>query len=205
MNLEVNNPIVIEGDSFEYEILESAAQDVSSLDSPTIELGVRKGYGSAVIMKYNSERKFHICIDPYGSIPYVSDVHGTFLNTEYGNKMRRETLYALYRYAHENNKNLLFFVLEDTEFFKRFADGFPYYEKDKIVYTKYSLVHFDGPHNIKDILIEIDFFKDRIETGGIFVFDDIDNYDHDKVEKQVLDLGFTIFKKGVRKAAYKKV
>ena len=120
--------------------------------------------------------------------------------------MRQQILYAMHKFAHDHSKNLLFFIMEDTEFFKRFSDGIPYYDKNKTIISTYSLVHFDGPHTISAVLEELDFFMDRLELNGIFVFDDIALYDHDSVEKRLMDTGkFQIFKKGQRKAAYKKI
>ena len=96
--------------------------------------------------------------------------------------------------------------MEDTEFFKRFSDGIPYYDQYKTMITEYSLVHFDGPHTTSAVIDELDFFVGRLELNGIFVFDDIGLYDHDYVEKKLLETGnFEIFKKGTRKAAYRKI
>lgn len=197
---------IIDGDSMDYDILRNAATSVASLNGATIELGVRCGLASVLIMDSNPANKVHVCVDPYGNIDYFDDLYGKIVNAGYNNEMRSRVLYAMHKFAFDFSKNLLFFVMEDTEFFKRFSDGIPYYDQYKSIISQYSLVHFDGPHTIAAVLDELDFFMDRLELNGIFVFDDIALYDHDSVEVKLLATGkFEIFQKGQRKAAYRKI
>lgn len=196
---------IIEGDSEEYQILVNCANKVKNLDGATIEFGVRLGLSSILIMNENVN-KIHISVDPYGSIEYSDDKHGTF-KTDYSNNLRNRCLYAIYKWVYENNANLLFFILEDTEFFARFEHGIPIYNNNKKILTEYSLVHFDGPHTTEAVNKELDFFIDkRMQIGGIMVFDDIDLYNHDLIEKRIIDTqNYEIFQKGKRKAAYIKI
>jgi hypothetical protein len=66
-------------------------------------------------------------------------------------------------------------------------------------------VHFDGPHASHILYPEIDFFKTRVQSGAMFVFDDILEYNHDKVEEYLLNDNWQLVKKGQRKASYKKL
>lgn len=196
---------IIEGDSDDYEILNNAAAHVKELNGLTIEMGVRLGLSSVIIMNQNTDNKIHICVDPYGAIDYSDDKHGTF-KTDYTNEVRNKCLYALHKYAFEYNKNMLFFVLEDTEYFSRFKNGVPVYKDTKQIISEYSLVHFDGPHTLQAVKDEVNFFENKLQIGGVFVFDDLDLYNHDEVEKTLLEKNkFQIFQKGKRKASYIKV
>ena len=63
---------MITGDSAEYNLLAKWADQLSPRDFYlTVEIGVREGYGSDVIMENLKNRpNFHIGIDPYGDIIY---------------------------------------------------------------------------------------------------------------------------------------
>lgn len=196
---------ILEGDSQEYEILENAAREAAPIKGPSIEFGVRLGAGSVLIMNQNPPDKMHIAVDPYGCIEYADDVHGTF-DTDYSNNLRNACQYALQKWAYDNNKNLSFLIMEDTEFFKRFADGYPTYDKSKTLHPTYSFVHFDGPHTTEAVKEEMEFFINRITPGGMLVFDDINLYRHQEVEDWFMSQGrFVPFQKGIRKASYRKL
>jgi hypothetical protein len=96
------------------------------------------------------------------------------------------------------------FCLEDHEFFKRYADGVPVYDEQKIMVNEYAFVFFDGPHTNEAVEEELNFFLDRAPNGAVYVFDDIWMYDHDKFEKIMFDRGFKLIEKGNIKASYKK-
>ena len=117
--------------------------------------------------------------------------------------MRNETLSALYYYVARHPVNPVPFIMEDTEFFKRFADGVPFYNEHKVFETQYALVFFDGPHDVPSILKEIEFFHPRSLKGSMWVFDDVEGYyDHDRIESIVLELGWSLVAKTTRKASY---
>ncbi|BCU99069.1 MAG: hypothetical protein CM15mV25_0650 [uncultured marine virus] len=50
---------------------------------------------------------------------------------------------------------------EDTEFMKRFADGYPVYDEYKRMVDKYEMIHFDGPHDTLSVMKEFVFFNQR--------------------------------------------
>lgn len=160
----------------------------------TCEIGVDNGYSSVDIMKGMLERnmpRVHISIDPFGGIPYrhyenIVDI------LDYDNIKKIKTRHKLAKWCEENKYENIFFEMEDTEFFKRFSDGVPYYKKDKYLLNQYAFVHYDGPHNVKDVKIEIDFFKNKTPIGGIWVFDDIEQYPHmQQLDPYIRSLGFT--------------
>lgn len=205
---------MIEGDGLEYEVLVAAAQHISRNNIPglTCEIGVRRGLGSALIMQEvqtNDEKRFanqHVAIDPYGSIPYFDDVLGDH-DGGYSNSMRRETSSSLFQLANQNNWNVTFLFIESREYFERYDDGIPAYDDrsgKKSILGKYSLVHFDGQHTRQDVIDEFAFFENKMSNGGIMVFDDIETYDHDEIEREFIlkNADYRLFAKGQRKAAY---
>ena len=195
-------------DSHEYHILKNATIAIKNVKGMTCELGVRRGGGTKTIIDALIDNddlyRHHICVDPYGNIEYNDG--NAVTRYDYTNDMKNDCLLQLYNYCHSKPINLHFFVLEDTEFFKRYSDGIPVYNVHKYLLDKYALVHFDGPHDSLSINKEVFFFKDKCNIGSIFVFDDLDNYKHDlTVEPNILKSGFEIFEKGNNKASYIKV
>ena len=63
---------MIKGDSKDYNLLAKWADQLSPKDFYlTVEIGVREGYGSHVIMEnLKNKNHFHIGIDPYGDMTY---------------------------------------------------------------------------------------------------------------------------------------
>ena len=172
----------ITGDSTEYEILAKACTYVKGDNLLTCEIGVREGKGSKIILDaFKDKTHWHIGIDPYGNISYQHyDVRPTQVDTgkklplsfraNYTNQMKAELLKNL------DFPNFTLYQLEDTEFFKRFADGVPIYRNVKSIMTKYDLVHFDGPHRSLDIVTEVIFFASRASDNCVLVFDDYPQY-----------------------------
>lgn len=192
-------------DSREYDILKNATENVKGIYGLTCEIGVREGGGTHVILdalKSTNQKKIHIAIDPFGNIDYE---HWETIKEklDYTNTMKNKMLKNLYEYCSNNNMEVLFFSLEDTEFFKRFADGVPVYNEYKQIINTYSLVFFDGPHTTKLVRDEFDFFKDKIPVGGMLVFDDIDQYPHmNFLDLYIQSYNFKIYQKGSCKISY---
>lgn len=193
-------------DSYEYELLFNAARSIKGVPGMTCEIGVRQGGGSTTIidglLSNEDYGRTHIGIDPYGNIDYATQ-EGVVTKFDYTNDMRNQCMREIHAYVRHKPINFLFFPLEDTEFFTRFADGVPVYEEYKKIETQYALVHFDGPHVIAALRNEFDFFRERALHGTHFIFDDIDNYDHGIVEGWLTDAKFTTVAKGRRKAVYR--
>ena len=202
------NIVDLPTDSLEYETLYEAAQSIKNVKGMTCELGVRRGGGTKVIidglLNNGDLHRQHVCVDPYGNIDYPRGDEGEIIHQDYHNQMRNDCLKNIWAYVQNLPVNLHFFVLEDTEFFKRYGDGIPVYNNFKSIMNEYALVHFDGPHASHVLYPEIDFFKTRVNTGSMFVFDDILEYNHDKVEEYLINDGWKLVKKGQRKASYVK-
>ena len=110
----------------------------------------------------------------------------------------------LYLYCRQKNVNFYMFNLEDTEFFNRYGDGVPVYAEHKRLVNKYSVVHFDGPHTLEALDTEIAFFLERSDPGAVFVFDDVEMYEHDAVHNQLLEYGMETAMETPRKWSYVK-
>lgn len=216
-------------DSQEYEILYNAALKTKG-DGAVVEIGSRRG-GSAkmiidALVAAGQSRRPMFCIDPYGNIdleitnlsasihypgqfelegdPNSKDISFT-RKFDYTNDMRNRVIPSLYFYAFQAGLNFTFFCLEDTEFFKRYADGVPVYDEVKKFANNYAFVFFDGPHTNEAVIEELEFFNTRVEVGAVYVFDDIWMYDHDMIEeKYILPQGFEILEKGQVKVSYVK-
>ena len=196
------------GDSQNYEVIEKAVEHSIAIPGLTCEIGLRRGGGTKVIVdtlaKHNA-KKVHIAIDPYGNIEYKpDDKHSVRL--DYTNNMRDEALPQIYQYCKMKGINFYFFNMEDEEFFARFSDGVPIYNYYKSKINSYSFVHFDGPHDYTSIAYEVHWFAERTPLGGTWVFDDIHDYAHEKLEKDdIFPAGFEKLVEEGRKAAYVKV
>ena len=189
---------MIKGDSADYKLLAKWANQLSALDfTVSVEIGVRQGYGTQVIMENLPEPNFHIGIDPYGDIKYkhvdekegtapywkdangqiMVDFDGSFKVPTYPNTMKQDFLEAF-----KKHDNFILHQLEDTEYFNAFGNGVPiYYQGTKRVVNTYDFVFFDGPHTTEAVMNEAMFFANRSRVGTRFVFDDHDTYRMDLI------------------------
>ena len=195
-------------DSRDYFVLENAVKNIKDIEGLTCEIGVREGGSTKLILetlKKTNQSKIHIAIDPFGNIEYrhwETAVH----RLDYTNSMKNKMLMHLYSYCHENKMEVLFFPMEDTEFFKRFSDGIPVYNEYKQIINDYSLVFFDGPHTTELVKNEFDFFKNKIVKYGYIVFDDIDQYPHMlNLDRYITENGFEKVQQTLCKISYIKI
>ena len=194
---------MITGDSSEYEFFDEAIQLLKNPIGVSVEIGVRRGMGTKCIIdayrKYHPSIQLkHLGIDPYGNIIYRTSDVDKGGRLDYTNKMKQDALLAIIKEYPEFN----FVNLEDSEFFKRFADGYPIYDFEKKLLTQYETVHFDGPHDTESVMKEVNFFLDRRPKQCVYIFDDIDTHDIDKIGEHLIWNGFKQFKKGKRKAVF---
>jgi hypothetical protein len=192
-------------DSREYGILERAVRQVVNVQGLTCEIGVREGGGTKKILDTllsTNQNKIHIAIDPFGNIEY-QHWETEKVRLDYTNAMKNNMLKNLYSYCSEKNMEVLFFPMEDTEFFARYATGVPVYNGYKRIINTYSLVFLDGPHTTALVKQEFDFFAHRIPVGGMIVFDDIDQYPHmQNLDDYIRSKNFEVVEKGTCKISY---
>lgn len=205
INLKIIN---LPGDSGDYDLITDAVERSNGLKGPAVEIGLRRGGGTKHVIDVIAKQEFKrdvIAIDPYGNIDYNTVVDHTgpkVVKMDYTNTMRNECLVNLYDYAEMMKVNFVFINLEDTEFFERYKDGVPVYQEFKRIESKYSFVHFDGPHFTDDVVKEIEFFMPRMEKNATFVFDDVSYYDHSIIDKILLENGWTHLQKKSFKWSY---
>lgn len=206
--MEIRISPVLPTDSANYDIITEGVIKSAQANGLTCEIGLRRGGGTKYILdalKSSGQEKLHIAIDPYGNIDYPEGDEGRTIRCDYTNSMRDETLINLYLYCWQNKMPFLFFNLEDSEFFKRYADGVPVYNEHKQLINQYAFVHFDGPHTVSALLDEIAFFHPRSSQGAVWVFDDVALYDHAKIDHHLTEsLGWTQYAESPRKWAYVK-
>ena len=203
------DPRELPGDSKDYDVITRAIKVIPKNKSGmTCEVGLRQGGGTRFIMDALAQSslpyKVHVAIDPYGNIVYARK-DGVSRRMNYTNEMRDVSLGHIYTYAMKRGVNFVFINLEDTEFFNRYSDGVPIYSDNKHLLNEYIFVHFDGPHHVELVLDEFLWFNERMTKGATIVFDDVNGYDHDRVEQQVLKSGWKLLEKTLRKASYQKV
>lgn len=198
-NLYTDSPIET------YAAMKRYVQTLKGVPGLSCEVGLRRAGGTLTMMNgfyENDDHRTHICIDPYGNIPY-NDIVGTH-RSDYTNKMKNETLSELYRYANDNDMNIIFFNLEDSEFYKRFPDGVPIYSEEKQIINEYCCVHIDGQHDVDSVMKAAVFFSIRMPTGAIIFFDNTDHYEHDTVHTYLENQGFEFLEDVLNKKIYRK-
>lgn len=201
-------PLSLVANGIEFEILYDAVLHAAQLEGLSAEIGVREGGSSEIILHGLSEGvKFpHICIDPYGDLPYSYSDGEEPVAFDYGTPMKQAAQRDLTSVAAKLGVDVIFMPFEDTEFFRRFPDGVPTYEAGKkAILSKYRLVFIDGPHVVDAVMREAEFFVSRMQTYGFMVFDDTQAYDHQKVHNYLMDKGFKVHLSGSVKTSYMKL
>lgn len=200
-----------DGEAISYERMKHCITTIPpTTEGATCEVGVRRGGCSEMIMQafldQGDNERIHICIDPYGQIPYT-DIRGTYTTTDYSNLMKRQTLKDLFTYAFDKDRELLFFQMEDGEFYRRFPDGVPHYYEKGYLINKYAFVHIDGQHSLEAVMTAYEYFKDRMSLNGIIAFDNCNHYDHSRVTSLLVNNGYEFVESagGNCKRMYRKV
>lgn len=198
--LEIDSPIET------YDVMKKYIQHLKGIEGLSCEIGLRRGGGTKVIVDTfidNNDKRVHICIDPYGNIIYT-DIVGPH-RSDYTNSMKNETLAELYSYARDKNVDIIFFNLEDSEFYRRYCDGVPVYNEDKSYVNNYCFVHVDGQHENEAVKLAANFFIPRMSINGIIIFDNTDHYDHGPTHSLLLNNKFVFLEDVLNKKVYKRV
>jgi len=201
---------MVTGDSGEYEFLTKAVEVSAPIEGMCLELGVRRGLGTKTILdavRLYCPDKMVIALDCYGSIEYVCREPDGPVRLDYTNQMKADCMVDLWTDVRDNPVSFRFECLTDKAFFKKYKKGVPRYDIETKKEKLYSMVHFDGPHTVNDILMETKFFHKRSIRGACFVYDDItpDFYNHDIIDNWLIQNGYELLKMGVKKALYRKL
>jgi hypothetical protein len=218
---------MIKGDSSEYKFLATWTKQLKPRDFYlTVEIGVREGYSSNIIMEMLKDKNhFHIGIDPYGDLLYKhldkqgvvengktmfwTDFDGNWLINEdgtpkiptYPNSMKQNFFSSF-----KHHENFTLFQLEDTEYFNAFGGGVPIYKDgEKKIINTYDLVFFDGPHTTEKVMEEVMFFGPRSRIGTRFIFDDCMAFDMSIIAYCLETFGFKTLEVGNKKTCLEKL
>ena len=200
-------PVLWGRDSSEHFMLEAAIR-LAPLEGLILEIGLRRGGSMKIILDHLATRETPstvVSIDCYGQIMYsvTEDRRGIF---DYTNEMRNETLAGIYEFIRGKPINFMFYNLEDTEFFDRFADGVPLYaDMGKSLVNTYGFVYIDAQHTLASVTRATRFFLNgRDMPGTIMCYDDVSSYNHDAVEELLFSRGYRQITRGAFKAVYQK-
>lgn len=197
--------MTLPGDGTEYHLLTAAARDTAVLGL-VCEVGCRLGGGVQAILDGLQSPRVIVSIDPYGNIEYHhSDRYPQLYDCGYNREMQVQALTTIPAACHAKGHLWIPLLLEDREFFRRFADGVPVYQEAKFLVNDYALVHLDGPHATGPVLIETEFFAPRIPLGGAIVYDNWTYFDSEQVFQYLARQGFAQEAIGAEKAVFRKV
>lgn len=201
--------MALEFDSGEYEFLEQAVELSKNVEGMCVEIGLRKGWGTKVIIDACVEHRpgsTIISIDPFGSILYKPREHMEPCRLDYTNDMYKEVLADMSAYVIGKDVNWLMFKMTDERFFYTQDMGVELYDLEPVLVNKYAMAHFDGPHSIPDIANELSFFNARMDRGAIICVDDCSE-DFINVEnlKNLFEFnGWELLKMGLKKGIWQK-
>ena len=180
---------MIRGDSSEYDLLEKWSS-INCNGFKTVEIGVREGLGSKIIMDNAENYKMHIGIDPYGNLKYQHYDNHEPLTYDYTDDMRDRMIQDFEPYRSK------FHFCNMTD--KKFMVDNPGYG------VEYALVHFDGPHTTKDVLTEAIYFAHRSTSFARFIFDDYPKYNMQLISDCLKPFGFSVMEQGKNKICLEK-
>ena len=194
---------MISGDSSDYHYFDLAVSKLTKPIGMSLELGVRRGQGSKCIIdayrKHHPQVKlYHLGVDPYGNILYNCDDSDNPMRLDYTEDMKKDMINDFNQLYPE----FYFVNLEDKEFFKRYHDYYPIYNFVKTKIDKFEVVHYDGPHDTPSIIEETEYFLNHKPEQCFYIYDDIKNFDLQKIEDHLVKNGFSLIQKGERKAVY---
>lgn len=232
INIPNSNDVLYTYGGGDIDILERAAENTKLGDELVCSIGVNKGGFVKIIadslVSTNNVGKI-ICIDPYGNLEYTLTRDGAKLAVAYAgliwdpnwgpnygedtvqvqynfsNEMRDSVIPVLHNYCATSGFDFKFFNMTDDQFYQSYANGVPYFiNNTEQLYSSYKFVFVDGHPNVSDVLQTVEFFKDRLVSDGIIVFDDCVAYNFAVVNDFLINNGFTLLEKGEWKASYKK-
>lgn len=194
------------GDGREYSVLYEAARSIVGVPGLTCEIGCRLGGGSEAIIRglhATGQQRVHIGIDPYENLPNSENETYINIGEKTAVQMRTSFLCSFTPFALELGIRFFLFPISDVAFFKLFNDEeLPIFVSGVPLRNEYALVHFDGPHVLEHVMPEIEWFAPRTPPGGVWIFDDIQDYDHSIAHCRLLELGFKVLFSGFVHVAY---
>lgn len=194
-------------DSSDYDILREAAAQMPLGPYLAVEIGIREGGSSSMIMQAIAQRTeiekdeiLFIGVDRYGGLAQQhSETQSMVL--DYTNAMRNRAIPSLYQIAEHLNVNFAFYNMDDDDFMDILDTfGISVFQKgQKKIYTEVAFCHFDGPHHSEMVLNEVIGIEPTTVPGAVFVFDDIPLFDMKPTLEYLAPLGWTELRRGTNK------
>lgn len=195
-------------DGEDYEVLLNATMAATAANGVALEVGVRLGGGLAHIIHgllLTNQARPIIGVDPYGGLPYDAADDRLGEDLDYTNEMMHDAMANIHLAAMRTKVDFTFVNLTDDDFMSLYRDGVPVYLGGKrAVWNEYAIVHIDGPHTTEAVMAEAMFFTARMGVDSVIVFDDVDDYAHDTVERMLFDNGFVSIGESHAKMAYQR-
>ena len=179
---------MIKGDSTDYDLLEKWCKNFDCQGYKTVEIGVREGMGSYIMMEYLKNYFVHIGIYPYSNLKYQHYDNTGEYQCDYTDAMWEQLMRDMKPY--EGKFNML--KTTDVEFMNTPTD------------SKFAFVHFDGPHRSQDVLTEAIWFANRSAPHTRFVFDDYKKYKMDVIAYALTIFNFKTIEAGGNKICLEK-
>ena len=183
---------MIKGDSSDYELLERWTKDFDCDGFASVEIGVREGMGSKIIMDNVINNYIHIGIDPYCNLEYQHyDDTGKY-TCDYTDEMRDTMLNDFLPYRNQGK----FTLYNDTD--TKFMNDRAHQD------SRFALVHFDGPHMTRDVITEAIWFANRAAPKTRYIFDDYPKYNMQLIRDMLKYYDFDILDQGQNKICLEK-
>jgi len=136
------------------------------------EVGNYRG-GSALAMleviKETNPDRWLFTVDPYGARPFVCG--DELIDSDYNEDIYRDAKKLLSDYAYENKLNHYHWRLESDDFMKVLPDIYFWHNKS-VIDPIFGCVYIDGEHTPDQVKREIEFFYNRMPSGGLIILDD---------------------------------
>ncbi len=181
---------MIKGDSTDYNLLEQWTKDFDCQGFATVEIGVREGLGSKIIMDNVKNNYIHIGIDPYGNLEYQHYDDSGKYTCDYTDAMRDQLLKDMEAYKGR------FTLYNDTDI--KFMNDRAHQN------SRFAFVHFDGPHMTRDVITEVIWFVNRAAPRTRYVFDDFTKYNMQLIRDMLKYYDFDILDEGKNKICLEK-
>ena len=181
---------MIKGDSTDYNLLVQWTKDFDCQGFATVEIGVREGLGSKIIMDNVKNNYIHIGIDPYANLEYQHYDDSGKYTCDYTDDMRDQLLEDMKAYKGR------FTLYNDTD--TKFMSDRAHQD------SKFAFVHFDGPHMTRDVITEVIWFVNRAAPMTRYVFDDFTKYNMQLIRDMLKYYDFDILDEGKNKICLEK-
>ena len=183
---------MIRGDSTDYELLTKWTKKFDCQGFKSCEIGVREGLGSKIIIDNVINNYIHVGVDPYGNLKYQHYDESSEYTCDYTDQMRDTMLNDFYTYRNEGKFTLA--NMTDVDFMTI----------SEHINSKFSLVHFDGPHMTTDVIAEAVWFAQRSAPVTRFIFDDYPKYNLTLIQDILKCWGFKTIEQGTNKVLLEK-